>query len=135
MKVAVLAICALGVFGSTAHAQQQQQQGCPAPRSMGALPDSVKPDIAVIARVQAAEVRFNSQPGTSLQLFGCPQIDTSKVVLRTNLPTPVQPGVTYRNVVVDFRLNMKFAELECVLAGRPCVARPDSVRRDTTRIR
>ena len=117
---------------STAAAQQpeaQQSRACPAPRSMGALADSIKPDIAIIARVQAAELRFSSQPQTSLQLFGCPQVDTSMVVLRTNLPKPVQPGVTYRNVMVDFRLNIKLTELDCFLAGRVCPAR------DSTSIR
>ncbi len=107
---------------------QQTPSACPPPRSLGVIPDSVKPDIAIIARVQAAELRFNAQPQTSLQLFGCPQIDTSRVVVRTNLPTPVQPGVTYRNVTVDFRLNMKFAELECILAGRVCPAPRDTTR-------
>jgi hypothetical protein len=124
---------ALGLLLLSSHAafgqQQPQRAACPAPRSLGTLPDSVKPDVAIIARVQAAEVRFNAQPQASLQLFGCPQIDTSKVVVRTNLPSPVQPGVTYRNVIVDFRLNMKFTDLECYLAGRTCPAR------DTTTIR
>jgi hypothetical protein len=128
MKALSLAFGILLSSGSAANAQQQPS-GCPAPRSLGVLPDSIKPDIAIITRVQAAELRFNSQPQTSLQIFGCPQIDTSRVVVRTNLPTPIQPGVTYRNVVVDFRLNMKFTELECLLAGRVCPAR------DTTRVR
>jgi hypothetical protein len=129
MKIGVLVLAGL-TLSATAASAQQPAAGCPAPRSLSAVSDTVKPDIAIIARVEAAELKFNAQPSTSLQLFGCPQVDTSMVVLRTNLPKPVQPGVTYRNVIVDFRLNMKFAELECVLAGRPCVAKPDSVRRD-----
>ena len=128
MKAACLLL--VGLLGSAASLSAQQQTGaCPPPRSLSLTADSIKPDIAIIARVQAAELRFNSQPSTSLQITGCPQVDTSKVVLRTNLPTPVQPGVTYRNVIVDFRLNMKFADLECVLAGKPCSPA------DTTRIR
>jgi hypothetical protein len=125
---AVALIVGLVLASSGAAFGQQQPSGCPAPRSLGTLPDSVKPDIAIIARVQAAELRFNAQPQTSLKLFGCPQVDTSRVVVRTNLPTPVQPGVTYRNVTVDFRLNMKFTDLECFLAGRVCPMRPDTVR-------
>ena len=125
---AVGMVAGLVLACSGAASAQQQPAGCPAPRSLGTLPDSVKPDIAIIARVQAAELRFNAQPQTSLKLFGCPQVDTSKVVVRTNLPTPVQPGVTYRNVTVDFRLNMKFTDLECFLAGRVCPAPRDSTR-------
>lgn len=119
------------ILGSAAAASAQQGgSSCPPPRSLSLAADSAKPDIAIMARVQAAELRFSAQPNTSLQINGCPQVDTSRVVLRTNLPTPVQPGITYRNVVVDFRLNMKFAELECLLAGKPC-----SPATDTTRVR
>jgi hypothetical protein len=122
-----LGIALLAVVALTDSAPAQQLRSCPAPRSLSLASDSTKPDIAIIARVQAAEVRFNSQPQTSLQLFGCPQVDTSRFVLRTNLPTPIQPGVTYRNVVVDFRLNMKFVGLECYLAGgQNCAARDSS---------
>ena len=125
MRIIGFALSALLVAVAPAPGQQQTRP-CPAPRSLGVPTDSIKPDIVVIARVEAAELKFNAQPQTSLQLFGCPQIDTSLVVLRTNLPKPVAPGVTYRNVVVDFRLNMKFAELECLLAGRPCAVPRDS---------
>ena len=119
----------IGLLASAGTASAQQATGaCPPPRSLSLLPDSAKPDIAIVARVQAAELRFNAPPSTSLQITGCPQIDTSLVVMRTNLPKPVQPGVTYRNVIVDFRLNMKFAELECILAGKPCAAPRDSIR-------
>jgi hypothetical protein len=124
-----LGIAVVAVLAASAPASAQQQPAnCPAPRSLSLSSDSTKPDIAIVARVQAAEVRFNSQPQTSLQLFGCPQVDTSRIVVRTNLPSPVQPGVTYRNVVVDFRLNMKFTDLECYLAGRTDCAARDSVR-------
>ena len=130
MKTMAYALCALFVCAGAVSAQQPAQN-CPAPRSLRAVSDTTKPDIAIIARVEAAELRFNSQPQTSLQLTGCPQLDTSLVVLRTNLPKPVQAGVTYRNVVVDFRLLMKLTDFECFIAGTPCPATP----RDTTRIR
>jgi hypothetical protein len=140
MKTFGFVFCAALVSVTAANAQQTQpaqtqpqvqQQECPAPRSLRATADSAKPDIAIIARVEARELRFNSQPQASLKLAGCPQLDTSLVVLRTNLPKPVQPGVTYRNIVVDFRLLMKLTDLECYLAGGTCPAPP----RDTTRIR
>jgi hypothetical protein len=128
MKQIGMALMTLALMSGAAWGQQPGNS-CPPARSLGAALDSIKPDIAIVARVQAAELRFNSQPSASLQLFGCPQVDTSKVVVRTNLPTPVQPGVTYRNVIVDFRLNMRITDLDCYLGGRICPAR------DTTRIR
>lgn len=117
-------------FGIPGYAQQPATP-CPAPRSLAASTDSAKPDIAIRARVEMRELRFDSSPQMSLQVFGCPQVDTSRVVVRTNLPQPVQPGVTYRNVVIDYRLNLKFVDLECYLAGRSCPAVP----RDTSSIR
>ena len=124
MGKVLLFIVTLALVGT--EAQAQQQPVCPPPRSL-AVSDSIKPDIAIVARVEARELRFNAEPRLSLQLSGCPQIDTSMVTLRTNLPKPVQPAVTYRNVVVDFRLNMKFVDLECYITGRGCPA-PDSTR-------
>jgi hypothetical protein len=128
MKLLLTAALVLCTAPAIAAQQTQPANGCPPPRSLRINVDSVKPDIAIFARVQADELRFNSAPRSSLELFGCPQIDTSLVVLRTNLPTPVQPGVTYRNVTVDFRLNMKFSELECYLDPRRCPAAGDSIR-------
>ena len=127
MRWLVVSLAALVVSSSTLAAQQPGTP-CSAPRSLGATTDSLKPDIAILARVHARELTFNSQPQMSLQIAGCPQVDTTLVVLRTNLPKPVQPGVTYRDVIVDFKLNLKFVDLECYVAGRGCPAVP----RDTT---
>ena len=69
MKMAALVLIGLSVSAAAASAQQTTA-GCPAPRSLGAMPDSMKPDIAIIARVQAAELKFNTAPSTSLQLSG-----------------------------------------------------------------
>jgi len=130
MKTLTCSLFAL-LLCTAAGSAQQPSQNCPAPRRLQAAADTGKPDIAIMARVEARELRFNAAPQTSLTIRGCPQLDTSMVVLRSNLPKPVQPGVTYRNVVVDFRLLMKLTDLECYLAGRICPAPP----RDTTRSR
>ena len=57
------------------------------------------PDIILCASVNAREVRFASQPRLSVRLTG--QIgDTVHVLERKNLPDPVVPGTTYRDVYV-----------------------------------
>ena len=53
--------------------------------------------IVIQAEVSAREVRFNRQPTLKVALaYGT--VDSVRVIERHNLPDPVQPGVTYRDV-------------------------------------
>lgn len=62
------------------------------------------PDIEFTASVQADELRFVEPPETDVRFFGEPGHESAAGSDRTNLPEPVQVGVTYRNVRVDYRL-------------------------------
>src|SRR5687768_5969212 len=89
------------------------QEACPGPRAAGA--DTLtKPDIMLLARVEARTLRFHSNPDASLTVSGCPAADTTHVVVRTNLPKPVQSGVTYQNVRVELLLKLRLAEADCL---------------------
>ena len=91
--------------------------------SIGA-PQSGAPDILLEAAVQANEVRFASQPQVRVRL--CWGGDTLRVVQRTNIPSPVVAGTTYRNVFVAVELlgNLNAACLtERIAAGRAPAAR------------
>src|SRR5919201_1661702 len=55
-------------------------------------------DIMLLVGVHADEVRFASTPHLRVRL--CWGGDTLRVVQRDNLPSPVVPGTTYRNVYV-----------------------------------
>jgi hypothetical protein len=98
---------------------------------------AVKPDIVIKGKVTAREVRFESQPDISVKWRGCPGLDTTRISLRTNLPKPVQPGVTYRNVELEFQVNGWIREIDCALGRalqarqRPsqAIATPDNVIR------
>jgi hypothetical protein len=59
---------------------------------------------AIILRVgvHADEVRFAKQPNVRVRL--CWGGDTLRVVQRDNLPSPIVPGTTYRNVYVAVEL-------------------------------
>ena len=57
------------------------------------------PDIILRASVSAREVRFASQPHLSVRLCGG-TLDSVHVLERRNLPSPVVPGTTYRDVYV-----------------------------------
>src|SRR5215211_2809325 len=72
------------------------------PCVIGAGEDTVprRPDVRLYARVRIAELRFASTPRVRLPLHGCAPLDTVRVLEQRNLPSPVEPGVTYRDVEV-----------------------------------
>ncbi|HEX6626623.1 MAG TPA: hypothetical protein VF105_01595 [Gemmatimonadaceae bacterium] len=59
---------------------------------------SGNPTVHLLVGVHADEVRFAKQPHLRVRL--CWGGDTLRVVQRDNLPSPVVPGTTYRNVYV-----------------------------------
>jgi hypothetical protein len=78
--------------------------GCPVADS-AALANA---DIAVVADVRAQSVRFGSAPKTHVSFPGAGARDTLSCTDRENLPRPVRPGVTYRNVRVRGRIVTVF---------------------------
>jgi hypothetical protein len=60
--------------------------------------------------MHAAELRFDETPETEIRFFGEPGHESGSGSDRTNLPETVEPGVTYRNVRVDYRLASRHAE-------------------------
>jgi len=60
------------------------------------------PTIHLLVGVQADQVTFAKQPNVRVRL--CWGGDTLRVVQRTNLPSPVVAGTTYRNVYVAVEL-------------------------------
>lgn len=61
-------------------------------------------DIEFTASLEADELRFDESPETDVRFFGQPGHESASGSDRTNLPEKVEPGVTYRNVRVDYRL-------------------------------
>jgi hypothetical protein len=59
-------------------------------------------DVLLLVGVHADEVRFGSQPRVRVRL--CWGGDTLRVVQRDNLPSPIVPGTTYRNVYIAVEL-------------------------------
>jgi hypothetical protein len=97
----VLAFCALAVF-LPAEARGQ----CAPP----ATADSAA-DVRIFARVQASELRFNTRPRADVAALGCAPADTVRVLVRTNIPDPVVPGETYRNVEVAVEIVTRLSVL------------------------
>ena len=67
-------------------------------------------DIELLASVEADELRFDQPPETEVRFFGEPGHESASGSDRTNLPDKVEPGVTYRDVRVDYRLASRLAE-------------------------
>lgn len=59
-------------------------------------------DVILLVGVHADQVTFASQPHVRVRL--CWGGDTLRVVQRDNLPSPVVPGTTYRNVYIAVEL-------------------------------
>ena len=57
------------------------------------------PSLVILASATAREIRFATQPRIVVRLCGG-VLDSVKVVERRNLPDPVVPGTTYRDVYV-----------------------------------
>jgi hypothetical protein len=61
-------------------------------------------DIEFTALLRANELRFDESPQTEVRFSGQPDHESAAGSDRTNLPEKVDPGVTYRNVRIDYRL-------------------------------
>jgi hypothetical protein len=66
-------------------------------------------DIEFIASVEADELRFDDAPETEVRFFGEPGHESAAGSDRTNLPENVEPGVTYRDVRIDYRIASRLA--------------------------
>jgi hypothetical protein len=90
--------------------------------------------VVIFAEVSAREVRFTKQPTIRVVLANG-TVDSVRVIERRNLPDPVQPGVTYRDVAIAVeiigRLNAECLAARITRQTVPAcsAARPDSSRR------
>jgi hypothetical protein len=62
------------------------------------------PDVEITASVRADEVRFECKPAVSVGAYANTPATAEHVSERDNLPDEIEPGVTYRNVSVRWRL-------------------------------
>lgn len=93
-----------------------------------------RPDVLIVATVTAAELRFESEPQARLRVNGCELPDAAYVTERTNLPDPVQPGVTYRDVRVGIEIR-GWLNVECIAAlaaADPALCAPVQVQTNVT---
>jgi hypothetical protein len=114
----LLSACGLaaaqGQGNSTQQSQQQQQQQQPEAQNSNVAPETA--DLAITAHVTARELRFETVPNVNVEFTGQPKRETEWSALRENLPRPVQPGVTYRNIGVRLKIVSVFADIDRIVA-------------------
>lgn len=73
-------------------------------------------DVEITANVTASELRFEVVPDPKVEFPGQPERETVWEAERQNLPRPVQPGVTYRNIGVQLKISSVFADIDRIVA-------------------
>ena len=69
-----------------------------------------EPDVEIAAAVRADELRFECKPDVSVAAYSDSPATAESVSERENLPDDVEPGVTYRNVAVRWRVAARLDE-------------------------
>lgn len=114
----LLLACASG-SARRACAQQQQPpavQQPPAATQSSSTQALATNDLEITADVTARELRFEVVPDPKVEFTGQPERETVWEAERQNLPRPVEPGVTYRNIGVQLRISSRFADIERIVA-------------------
>jgi hypothetical protein len=69
-----------------------------------------EPDVEIAARVRADEVRFECRPEVRVRAYAGSPATAELVSERDNLPDEVEPGVTYTDVAIPWRLAARLAD-------------------------
>jgi hypothetical protein len=99
--------------------QAQPRPAPPAAATPSPTPPAVSPeaaDLAITANVTARELRFEVVPNPTVEFTGSPKRETVWDAERQNLPRPVQPGVTYRDIGIRLRITSIFADIDRIVA-------------------
>ena len=73
-------------------------------------------DVAITANVRAGSLRFDVVPDPKVEFPGKPARDTVWEAERDNLPRPVEPGVTYRNIGIRLKITSRFRDIDRIVA-------------------
>jgi hypothetical protein len=73
-------------------------------------------DVSITAHLKARSLRFETVPNPTVEFPGKPARDTVWEAQRENLPTPVEPGVTYRNIGIRLKITSVFRDIDRIVA-------------------
>ncbi len=84
--------------------------------SLKSDPDVQAADIAIIADIKAETLLFEAVPNPKVEFPGNQKLKTVWEAFRDNLPNPVQPGVTYRNIGIRLKITSAFADIDRIVS-------------------
>jgi hypothetical protein len=72
--------------------------------------DPHEPDIEIVARVRADELRFDAEPEVEIRFPGSGKRDSQQVTTRRNIDKPIKADKTYRRVFVATRISTRLLD-------------------------
>jgi hypothetical protein len=69
-----------------------------------------EPDVEISAAVRAKEVRFECKPEVEVRAYSDLPAEAESASERENLPDELEPGVTYRDFAVRWRLAARLED-------------------------
>lgn len=77
--------------------------------------DEKTADVAITARVEAKELKFEVVPEPDVKFFGTPERKTEWSSDRKNLPKSVEPGVIYRDIGITLKIVSVFSDIDRIV--------------------
>lgn len=106
-------VCSLAFVPRIDAQQENRQTSAPARKRAETAKND---DLSITANVTARELKFEIAPNPTVEFFGNHERRTVWEADRQNLPRPVEPGVTYRNIGVQLCISSRFADIERIVA-------------------
>ncbi len=77
--------------------------------------DEKTADVAITAKVEAKELKFEVVPNPKVEFPGTPERKTEWSSERKNLPDAVQPNVIYRDIGIKLKIVSVFADIDKIV--------------------
>jgi hypothetical protein len=100
----------LFAFIFSAHLSHAQQQSTTTEKV-----DEKTADVAITAKVEAKELKFEVVPTPTVEFPGTPERKTEWSSERKNLPESVEPNVIYRDIGITLKIVSVFADIEKIV--------------------
>lgn len=117
--IALLVFGCAGLVSARAQERAEAQTAAPAASTQTSAQQaspSTDVDLSITAHVTARELRFETVPEPKVVFTGKPRRITLWEAERQNLPRPVEPGVTYRNIGIQLKITSVFADIDRIVA-------------------
>jgi hypothetical protein len=117
-RCALLMLCMLCACAHVAAQRRATPRPSPTPAADNTqhAADVDNADLTITAHVTARELRFEAVPNATVEFSGQPKRETVWDAQRQNLPRPVQPFTTYRDLGIHLVITSVFADIERIVA-------------------